>query len=293
MRTVPFQKILERCARKCGILPDSADYTNEFVELLVAAINEGLVYAWKAAPWPDVVGIEERQFAADYAAGTTYATDDVVFYGDQYWISLADSNTGHTPATGSAYWEATSDYDLYVARDQSWADTEIAEYLTITDRDPRKSKVPYYYLFTTDADGAWLTSNCSSATVWVRFRKVCPRFGHEEWADTTTYAAGDLAIGGDGECYVCLTASTNNDPTLQASATYWQKVEFPESFERYVLHWARAWYLRDDGQDDKASAEEEMAEQALQMMSLELFGGQDQQDAPVRMSGYGVKAGRR
>jgi hypothetical protein len=155
--------------------------------------------------------------------------------------------------------------------------------------------VPYYYLFTTDADGAWLTSNCSAATVWVKFRKVCPLFGHEEYDEATTYALGDLAIASDGECYVSILDgdNTNHDPTLAQSATYWQKVEFPESFERYVLHWARAWYLRDDGQDDKASAEEEMAEQALQMLSLELFGGQDQQEAPVRMSGYGVKAGRR
>jgi hypothetical protein len=293
VRTVAFEKIIERCARKCGVIPGSADYTDEFVELLVDGINEGLPYAWKAAQWPDVVLIEERQFAADFDGAETYAEDDIVLYEDEYWISLAGSNTGNTPADGSAWWETTSDYDLYIAREQDWEDEEIAEFLTITDRDPRKSRVPFYYLFKVDEAGAWLTSNCSSATVWVKSRKPCPKFGWEHWETATTYAAGDLVIGTDGECYVCVAASTGNDPVTDTTNTYWSRVEFPESFERYVLHYARAYMLEDDGQDDKSGKEKDEAEWALQCLSLELFGGQDQQETPVRMAGYGVEAGRR
>lgn len=293
MRTIPFRKLIERAARKCGVIPGSADYTDEFVELLVEGINEGLPYAWKAAKWPDAVSVEERQFAADYDATETYAEDAIVLYDEQYWISLQNSNTGNTPADGSAYWEVTSDYDFYIDRNQAWEDSEIGEFLTITDRDPRKSRVPFYYLFTTDAEGAWLTSNCSAATVWVFFRKPCPKFGWAEWDTDTTYAVDDLVIGSDGECYVCVAASTGDDPTTDATDTYWVKVEFPESFERYALHYARAYILEDDGQDDKSGKEKDEAEWALQCLSLELFGGQDQQDSPVRMAGYGVNAGRR
>ena len=292
MRTVPFQKILERCARKCGVIPGSADYTNEFMELLADGINEGLAYAWRAHRWPDACAIEERQFAADYAAGTTYATGDFVLDSDQYWVSLQDSNTGHTPAAGSAYWEVSSDYDLYIAREQAWETNEIGEFLGITQLDPRRSTVPYSYDFTVDADGAWLTSNCSATTIYVRYRKPVPRFGWQEWDADEDWFEGDLVIGSDGECYRALADQEVGvdgivDPTDPASAATWQKVQFPESFERFALHWARAWCLRDDGQDDKAAAEEEMAEGALQALSLEVFGGQ-QQDVTVRMKGYGV-----
>lgn len=275
-------------------MPGSADYTDEFIELLVEGINEGLPYAWKAAKWPDVLGIEERQFAADWEGGTTYAENDIVLYADEYWISLANANTSNTPADGSAWWETTSDYDLYVDREQDWEDQEIGEFLTITDRDPRKSRVPFYYLFRTDDAGAWLTSNCSSMTVWVTFRKPCPRFGWAEWDEDTTYAVDDLVIASDGECYVCVAASTGTDPLDDlVYHAYWHKVEFPECFERYVLHYAKAYILEDDGQDDKSGKEKDEAEWALQCLSLELFGGQDQQDSPVRMAGYGVNAGRR
>lgn len=38
-----------------------------------------------------------------YAGGTTYATDDLVWYNGNVWRSLADSNTGNTPVEG-AWW---------------------------------------------------------------------------------------------------------------------------------------------------------------------------------------------
>lgn len=279
------------------MLPGSADYTDEFAELLADAINEGMRYAWRAAWWPDVVAIEERQFAETWDTNATYQEGDFVCYEDLYYVALRET-IGDQPDTATSDWELTTAYDLYIAREQDWEDQEIGEFKHITDRDPRKSRVPYHYLFTTDSDGAWLTSNCSSATVWVTFRKPAPRFGWEEWDETeTAYTLGDLVIGDDGNCYEWIQTTDGNtqEPSLSVAqnAGYWALVEFPECFEPFALHWARAWYLRDDGQDDKATAEEEAAEWALQNLSLELFGGQDQQETPVRMSGYGVKAGRR
>lgn len=292
MRTVPFQKIIRRMALKCGITPDSEDYTEELIELLVEGLNTGLQSAWKAARWPDACLVEERQFAADWDASETYAEGDIVYHDDQYYVAL-QASTNEDPTTATTYWEVTSDYDVFIDREQAWEDNEIGEFLTFTDRDPRKSQIPFYYLASIVHDGAWLTATCSGSTVWVYFRKVCPRFGWAEWADDETYAAGDLVIGSDEECYKCVAASTGSDPTTDATHAYWVKVEFPESFERWAMHYAKAVYLRDDGQDDKATAEEESAEWALQELSLEVFGGQDQQESPVRMGGYGVKAGRR
>ena len=48
-------------------------------------------------------------FKGNYAAGTTYAANDVVLYTDGInYVSLVGSNTGHTPsASGTAYWQPT------------------------------------------------------------------------------------------------------------------------------------------------------------------------------------------
>lgn len=40
-----------------------------------------------------------------YAAGTTYAKQDVVAYNGGTYVSLVDSNTGNTPAALTAYWQ--------------------------------------------------------------------------------------------------------------------------------------------------------------------------------------------
>lgn len=40
-----------------------------------------------------------------YAAGTTYAEDDVVSAGGSAWVSLQAANTGHDPASSPTWWE--------------------------------------------------------------------------------------------------------------------------------------------------------------------------------------------
>ena len=47
-----------------------------------------------------------------YAGGTTYSINDHVTYDSKAWRSLADSNTGNTPASGSAYWQQVP-YDYF------------------------------------------------------------------------------------------------------------------------------------------------------------------------------------
>lgn len=42
--------------------------------------------------------------APTFAAGTTYSISQVVLYNGLYWRSLSNSNTGNTPAVGSAFW---------------------------------------------------------------------------------------------------------------------------------------------------------------------------------------------
>jgi hypothetical protein len=41
-----------------------------------------------------------------YASGTTYAINTTVTSGGIYYVSLQDSNTGHTPASSPTWWQA-------------------------------------------------------------------------------------------------------------------------------------------------------------------------------------------
>ena len=43
----------------------------------------------------------------EYAAGTTYATNDAVRVGDNWFVSRTDANTGNAPATSPANWQPT------------------------------------------------------------------------------------------------------------------------------------------------------------------------------------------
>lgn len=54
---------------------------------------------------PAIVTTNAANAHADYAAGTTYASGAHVTYNLKTWLSLQDSNTGHTPgASGSEAW---------------------------------------------------------------------------------------------------------------------------------------------------------------------------------------------
>jgi hypothetical protein len=290
MRTVKLANVLQELAKSCGIVPGTDDYTEEFLARLVGWVNLRLPEAWFRHRWPELMLVEERQFAADWAAGTAYAEDEIVFYDDVYWIAL-QATTGNTPATGSAYWEETSDYDALIEFDQAWATNEIERFATITDRDPRKSRSPLRYLFRIDGDGAWVTSQ-AGVTVWVKFWPACPEFSSTLWEEGTTYAADDLVYSETtGECYKAKQASTNVDPATDTTETYWGKVAFPKFLQRWVNRAVRAEYFRDDNQDDKAEQQDGLAELAMGTLYDEEMGGQDQDEEPVRMSGYGVNKG--
>lgn len=292
MKTLKFSKVLEKCALACGITPSSDDYTVQFMELLTSWINQILPeQGWYRHRWADIVRVEERQFAADYDASTAYTEGQIVYYDSTYWEAL-QASTGQTPAAGSAYWEETTDYDLQIAFAQAWASNAIDRFATVTDRDPRKSRAPFKYMFKVDADGAWLTSQCSSKTVWVKFWPACPEFTSTAWDEGTTYAADDLVFSEtDGECYKAVEANTAQDPSTDTTETYWAKVEFPKILLEWMLRAVRAEYLRFDNQDDKVELAEETARRAMFDTYTREVPLQDQDDEVMRASGYGVGEG--
>jgi hypothetical protein len=282
MQTVRFEQVLERCSKTCGILPDTEDYTAEFAERLAHWISTRLPDAWFYAAWRKILKTEQRTYAAPWSSTETYDDGDVIYYEGEYWESLAGSNTNNTPAEG-VWWTAAGDVDQNILFDQDWTTEVIAGVKRITLRDPRKTRTPFEYEFITDETGIWLTGN-ASAEPYVQFWPECPTFTTTEWAAGEAYVEGDLVLGSDGNCYQATEGSTGNDPV---AGTSWSAVGFPAFLQRWIEQAVRADFLRYDNQDDKAAAQEAVADQILQRIAMEEGAMQDQEETGMRMRGYG------
>jgi hypothetical protein len=71
--------------------------------------------SWQG-PWAGLSGINVNA----YAGGTTYAEGDVVVDSGVYYESLADSNTGNTPASSPSDWSVIGPPDSWVQEDVTW-----------------------------------------------------------------------------------------------------------------------------------------------------------------------------
>jgi hypothetical protein len=274
--------VLERCSKTCGILPDTEDYTPEFAERLAHWISTRLPDAWFYAAWRKVLKTEQRTYAAPWVSTTTYLDGDTIYYDGEYWESLQDANTNNTPAEGA--WWTGAEPEERILFDQSWATEVIASVKRVTLRDPSKTRTPFEYEFVTDADGIWLTGT-ASAEPWVQFWPECPEFTTTEWDASTAYVEGDLALGSDGNCYRATEGTTGSNPT---AGTSWAVVGFPSFLQRWIEQAVRADFLRYDNQDDKAGAQEQVADTILNRIAVEEGAMQDQEDVGMRMRGWVV-----
>jgi len=85
----------------------------EDAAIAAAKINFFVRLAWQHYWWPETMDIERRTFRAAWAANTTYAAGEQVFYiADGQYYQAMQPSTGQTPSTGSdgnytpnlAYW---------------------------------------------------------------------------------------------------------------------------------------------------------------------------------------------
>jgi hypothetical protein len=285
MRTVRFLDVLEGAAKKQGVKPGSESYSEEFIGELVEGLNRWVKLAWEYTAWPETMLVEYREYMAEWSGATTYGEGSQVFYEDAYWESLQAANTGNTPAEG-AWWTAATEYDRVIGLDQT-GETPIGTVFSVSQRNPDTSSSPFFLSFTMTGAGIQLDS-LAPTSVYVKFRKRAPVFTDVEWDEAETgYVAGSLVQGSDGECYKGLQAvPVGTDPADGAAPLYWEKVDFPAIFAEVVKLGARADGLREDGQDDKADAQEEKAfGELVRVMDVEV--GQQDQVPRARMAGYG------
>lgn len=259
MRTVTFQSVLYGVATRLGLEPSHNLQTNQALALS-EYINDRLETAWELEKWPEWTLAEERQFRADYNAGTAYVIGNEVYYptGNAYYRAIAPG-TGNLP-TNTNFWEPATDLNAYVARAQSWEDNELGEVWGVYLADPRTTDRPRRVGFWESPDG--IQMDTSATTVWIEFGLPHPRFTAVTWDAASAYVVGDLVyLAATGECYEAIQAGTGQDPSTQAA--YWLKQDFPYVLAKHVKLAAIADALREDEEFDKAIAAEAKAQEAL------------------------------
>lgn len=104
MRLIAASKIFRQVAAYMG--RTLSEMPSQEWEVLRTFVSMRLGRIWNEALWPDVLRSEQRYFRDHWAAGTTYAAGDQVFYVNDstYYQSLRGSSLGNRPDDSQAYW---------------------------------------------------------------------------------------------------------------------------------------------------------------------------------------------
>ena len=223
------------------------------------ATLSGSDYVVNAAYWAEC---QTGYSGADWATATAYTVGVQVRNpadGRYYACHTAHTSAGAT--LDATKFGVLTPFAAYVALDQV-GKTAIGEVIRITASDPDVvPQNPGVIRHTLRRQGIVPLMTNPPVRVWVQFRLRKPVFTSVAWT-TGAYAAGAVAYvanadGASGECYTALQAGTNQPPA--ASPAYWQKLDFPEILQNFVIRAVGADLLRADGQSEKADREQGQA----------------------------------
>ena len=242
-RGISYESLITGIVGRMGLDPLST-LQSSTQNTLTEYLNTRIAIAWEWDQWPDLCMIDARDVTVD-ANGVR---------------SIAKSQPGLTTITDV--------FGIFADNPDAMVSPRTEEWVMRSDKiilDPKKSP----------------------ATLYVDYRPEPYQYTATEWDSQTAYAAGDLvwnakANGGDGHCYQCLIANSNQQPDLVAN--YWNKIPVPTVLAEYLKIAIYADTLREDGQIDKADDEEARAENALirQSDKLSLRSGKSSGSYSVR-----------
>lgn len=257
MRTVTYSRIVSSIARIYG---ESALTSDDAATVAEALDTLRIEQVWNFANWRELDVIEERRFAADYSASTTYAINDVVYYSgtDTYYRCTAAS-TGNLP-TDEDYWIEATGFTKTIDFVQA-GKTAIGTVNAVTSHDPRlqpsSANIPYVR-----REDALQVVGTSQTSVWVRFTRRAPRFTSAAYAGGTTYALGDLAYDATtGLVYESLQAANTGNAVTDTD--YWQPQEIPYFAMGFLVRAGLADLYESKDQADKADRHEAKAYEKL------------------------------
>lgn len=221
--------------------------------------------------------IEERALRDRWDASLEYALDDVVAHDDGdgtlYYAALTYVPAGIEPGTDEDLWEETADFERIVAYEQL-GENVFHDVLGVWRSNPRSVNAARALGFRLLDDGILLPTDAPS-TVFIQYRKAPPRLTTTAYDAAVTYTVDDVFyLASTGQCYVPLETVSGTSPV--DAPTLFALQEIPAVVADAAARLAKADYLADDGQDDKAFAQERRATEWLDDDALDLGTHQQQ-----------------
>jgi hypothetical protein len=142
----------------------------------------------------------------------------------------------------------------------------IGRVLKVYLRDPQADRGVFDTPFKLSASGVFCGFEHGSS-VWLKYIKPAPQYTAVAWTSAATFNLGDLTFdptagSAGGSVYASAQATNTNHPVTDPA--WWTLVPFPEQIAIMVIRGAYAEALREEGQTDKANAEEQIAFQEAQ-----------------------------
>jgi len=274
---VGFERMLHGVAAKLALDPSSGDFDDTVVQRLARFLRERARQAWEYQFWPwGVTRVEQRQYAADWSAATTYASGAIVLSPKlAYMQSIQGTNLNKDPDTQSAWWSPVpASFVRLIAYDQSWADEAFTDVDNVFEYDPRKHRYPRHVRFEHNTDGIVVTDYLAPARVWVRMRSVAPVFLSQPiWETADAYTAGDAVFHEPtGDCYVALEDVTAGGDEPGTDEDVWSKQLLPAPLADIAVYAAYADELASgEGQLEKATLERNVANRMLDELENRVF----------------------
>lgn len=263
MRRIPFRTVMEQALAVAGYNYSSAQAGQ--LESLCNYINMRVQSAWDWAPWPELVRIEERAFAAPYEASRTYGEGDVVWYAaEEAYFEALSTTQGNAP-TNATYWEETTTPAELLVEWEQYGLTKMARVWQVYTKDPRTAATALKLDHVETRNGV-VVPKATGTTVWVKYTEPAYRYTAVEHNGAAAYSRYDLVYYPASE-----TASIFPDrgevyeAELDSNGVQvWELVPFPAFLSLHVTRAAGADVLRYYGQLERALEYDGLAAQALQ-----------------------------
>lgn len=275
---VPYQNMLDKALRNCGF--DPLRVSEAIVDNFTSWIQDRVNRAWTGSLWPETIELEQRLYTATWSASPgTYNSGDQVWYAPNTAYYQANASTAGTDVPGtSTKWDAVSPAK-WIPFAQAGQNV-IGQPLRAWRDDPRLVRGPRKLGFTHDGRTIFLDP-CAPSQPYIEYRRPAPVYSGVLWDNTIAYQAGDSflyvpdATRRGNDCYVVLAATTAGDTPVSAAAKFAVQ-QTPAIFVEYATRAVKADWLSDDGQDDKATQQEQLAAMWLQdrLADLTILQGQ-------------------
>lgn len=262
METVTYRQVRDLWCDLCG-LGDPSQVNVPDLDRFNRTFNRVIRRAWRFHfwPYPEIMGFEQRWYRDAWTAQSYPAGTEIFHAGaGLYYVAIADVTAADVPGV-SANWSSSfpGTFDAFIPYEQS-GKTIIDTFSGIWSGNFRTSSGTFKIPFELDERGARLTAPRVPTSVWVLFRKRCPKWQGSAFDAGSTYSAGEThyysstTSGFEGDFYTVLQ-STAAGESPETTPQKWSRILVPSMFSDFVAHGAKIGHLEGDGALDKALAD--------------------------------------